>query len=554
MPIASGASNLFFGRDTKVFMGQSAGRPVLLSATLASSNALTSASAHTLNTGDRIMIASASGLTGVTAGTIYYAIATTGTTFKFATTYANAVANAAVTVTGTPTATYIHQVDGFISPTNAVVSVGTIFTITASHNLAVNDVVDISGITDNAYLDLNGVYQVASVSGTTSFTVTVVGGTNGTLSTPTSIRVTRMNLWELPVLNGYSASQGTNTSEVTLNEMANSAGVSRRGRQMFTDSMAPSEWSFDTYIRPFKSTSHYAVEEPLWANFIARNYSLTSGTGSTQTTTWAFGVTRDATDLEFDFSNSNQTTLGTFNLYYVLGANKVSGRAYTAGTDGGSTTIYKVTDAVINELSMTFDIEGIASISWSGMGSALTEVGYLFGTNAGSMGNSATSNFIRNRLTALTAVSTSPTSTTYDLTLTGGSITMSNNITYLTPEVMGVVNKPIGHVVGNRSISGSFSCYLDEITNGSVDLFQNIAERGNSTITNSFALNFFVGGGSGSSPLAPGIQISMAQCHLEVPNLNMDDVISTEVNFHALPSTVGGTDEVSVVRYIGQPI
>src|SRR5210317_841206 len=86
-------------------------------------------------------------------------------------------------------------------------------------------------------------------------------------------------IWEMPVLDGFSFSQATNSSEVTLNEMESSAGVSRRGRRAFNDSLAPADWSFSTYMRPFKSTGtgtgkaddtanvHHAVEEVLWALF-----------------------------------------------------------------------------------------------------------------------------------------------------------------------------------------------------------------------------------------------------------------------------------------------
>ena len=45
--------------------------------------------------------------------------------------------------------------------------------------------------------------------------------------------------WEIPVLDGFSFSQATNTSEITLNEMEAAAGGSRRGRRMFNDSYAP---------------------------------------------------------------------------------------------------------------------------------------------------------------------------------------------------------------------------------------------------------------------------------------------------------------------------
>ena len=60
-------------------------------------------------------------------------------------------------------------------------------------------------------------------------------------------------LWSIPVLDGFSFSQATNSSEITLNEMEDATGKSRRGRKMFTDSLSAAEWSFSTYIRPFKS-------------------------------------------------------------------------------------------------------------------------------------------------------------------------------------------------------------------------------------------------------------------------------------------------------------
>ena len=60
-------------------------------------------------------------------------------------------------------------------------------------------------------------------------------------------------VWEVPVLDGFSFSQGNNTSEITLAEMDSSTGTSRRGRRAFNDSLAPGEWSISTYVRPFAS-------------------------------------------------------------------------------------------------------------------------------------------------------------------------------------------------------------------------------------------------------------------------------------------------------------
>ena len=87
------------------------------------------------------------------------------------------------------------------------------------------------------------------------------------------------DVWSIPVLEGFSFSQATNVSEVELNEMESTAGVSRRGRRAFNDSLSAAEFSFSTYVRPFKSAGsgagkaddtadmHHAVEEVLWALF-----------------------------------------------------------------------------------------------------------------------------------------------------------------------------------------------------------------------------------------------------------------------------------------------
>jgi len=143
---------------------------------------------------------------------------------------------------------------------------------------------------------------------------------------------------------------------------------------------------------------------------------------------------------------------------------------------------------------MNFEIDGIATIAWSGMGKLITEVDAINFTNTGvytliTNGVNTTNNMIRNRLTALTLQGIAPTSIakTYNITLTGGSVTIGNNISFLTPEVLGVVNVPLGHVVGTRTVSGSFTCYLDEATGGSIDLYQDLLGA-TTAVTNKFNL------------------------------------------------------------------
>ena len=342
------------------------------------------------------------------------------------------------------------------------------------------------------------------------------------------------NVWELPILDGFSFSQATNASEITLNEMESSAG-SRRARQMFNDSFAPAEWSFSTYARP--NSAGHCAEECLWANFVAKNTFAPDATPA-NAGVWANGVTVSSNTHTYDFDDSNKAELGTFDLYFVMGAATDSDNNFSTGAD---ITVYKIEGCVTNEVGVDFDIDGITTLNWSGFGKIIQEVDSFDGSGALGRSITSTSNFIRNRLTTLdVASSISGSSVTYALTLTGGNITFSNNITFLTPETLGVVNQPLGHVTGTRSISGNFTCYLDTASNKSRDLFEHVIEA-TTTVTNSFDMAFNIGGGS-----APKLVVDIPTAHLEVPTHSIDDVISLEANFHALPSTIDGTDEATV--------
>ena len=400
-------------------------------------------------------------------------------------------------------------------------------------------------------------------------------------------------VWEIPVLDGFSFSQANNSSEITLSEMESSAGVSRRGRRAFNDSLAPGEWSISTYVRPFTSAGSgtgaadgaaevHAVEEVLWAlmagadNYDGSTYDFDRGGSNVITPAGSSSV--------INFDQSNKSTLGTANIYFVLGDT--------------SRSVIKLKDAVVNEASVDFEIDGIATINWSGQCSEVIDFtgsteenatmpvngdttqdgttvavgdvwldsddGYRLYvmTNVGAGAEASTSyvnekitdtaNFIRNRLTTLTVTPTSqdPDSdgtnelqSSYSLTLTGGNITISNNITYITPEELGIVNVPVGHVTGGRAVSGSFTCYLTRDTstfdsNLSRDFFEDLRNISN-VVTNSFALVFAIGGGSGNR-----LEFNCATAHIEIPTHSIEDVISLETNFMALPQTIDDTDEV----------
>lgn len=353
-----------------------------------------------------------------------------------------------------------------------------------------------------------------------------------------------MNVWEIPILDGYSFSQSTNSTEITLNEMTATDGTSRRARMMFNDSYAPAEFSITTYLRPFisaadatgenwgASANHHLVEEVLFAALVSNNSWDTTAETWTDT-----AVTAGTSDISIDFSSSNKSHLGTFSAYFVLG-----------GCDSSQVsdpTIYKIAKSVINSAEISFDIDGIAQITWNCMGSIISDEASE-PTATITEGTTATSNFIRNRLTTL-AVTANDTSTfpgagsgDYNCVLTGGSITFENNISFLTPETLCTVNQPLEHVTGARNISGNFTTYLSNENGGSADLFDDLISV-TDKINNSFNLVFSIGGSS-----APNVQVTFPQAHLEIPSHSIDDVIAVDTSFNALPSSMDGTDEATI--------
>jgi len=355
-------------------------------------------------------------------------------------------------------------------------------------------------------------------------------------------------VFEIPILEGYSFSQSMNTSEVTLSEATGASNVSRRGRKMFNNSLAPVEFSFSTYVRPFVSngdqgttagdaddavTTH-GVEEVLWALMA----------GADTYTTGAF--LNGANPITTPAAATNPISFAHSNIPQFKNDVEIIFQLEEEDSNGGFLT-YTLGGAALNEATIDFDIEGIATISWSGMGTSITEAANQTAITADIFeGVTSTSNFIQNRLSTVTLDPTDGQtgleSSAYTLTLTGGSITISNNISFLTPEELATVNKPIGHVSGSRSITGTMSCYLDDSSaNSSASLFEDMASA-TTLIQNEFALNIGIGGISGT----PSIKFSLPQAQLQIPTHSFDDVVSVEVTFDGMPTTFDAADEISI--------
>ena len=412
-------------------------------------------------------------------------------------------------------------------------------------------------------------------------------------------------LWEVPILDGFSFSQATNSSEITLAEMESTGGSSRRGRRLFNDSLAPVEWSFSTYMRPFKSAAGgnandadnaaevHSVEEVLWALMAAADtYGSYSYTRSANAVSGPV-VTPGTGSQTVSFAESNRSVLPTATLYFFV------------NTADANPVIYKLTNGAVNEASLDFDVDGIATINWSGFAKEIVDfsgsvirqaaqpnngdttvdttavaVGDIWidsdnddafhvmtnigaGTEADIQaideGTSATNNFIRNRLTQLSITADDATTFAgagagvYNLTLTGGNITITNNLTYLVPEELGTVNKPVENITGARTVTGSFTCYLsfDDSNNAgtSTDFFNDLTSTASlQKVVNAFDLTFKVGGNTTDNSV-PAVQLHLDKAHIEIPAHSIEDVISLETTFHGLGEAIGDTDEIDITYY-----
>jgi hypothetical protein len=227
--------------------------------------------------------------------------------------------------------------------------------------------------------------------------------------------------------------------------------------------------------------------------------------------------------------------------------------------------VFLLDDCSLNTATIDFGIDAIASIQWSGQArtirrlAAPTDAGNTWsGTLTGSyVPKVTTAPFIANKLSTVSLVSkignygSAPnwagaadgTGKTYQMPLTGGSITLTNNITYLTPAYMGAINQPITYFTGSRSVTGSLTAYLRTGTgsgtnNYSANLFSDLIAQVNTDSDPEFYLQVEIGGASNNVK----VELAMPGAVLTIPTINAESVITTTVNFTAQGNDSGKFD------------
>lgn len=379
------------------------------------------------------------------------------------------------------------------------------------------------------------------------------------------------NTWEVPILDGFSFTANTATQEIEISE-AGAAPV--RGQQVFTTAIEPVDWSIQAYMRPRYDTIDDvvdSVERALWEALAASptSNSIATAANGNATTRQA----NSAGGLAIDFTDSNTNELQQLSLIFNLGTST-------------NPVWYHIKGAVVDTAEVDFAIDAIASISWSGFGTSITQVvdsgdltvltnmlanpgdmqdsGFPSGTAGYLQAPTGTQACIRNKLSTVSLVGESGTAYagTYNIALTGGTLTISNNITFLTPESLGVVNRPCGHFTGQRVVSGNMTAYLKAGTSGdTADLLNDIithSESANGADPTNFDLTINVGGAAAASPFnKPIVSFIMSGAHLIIPTINIEDVVSVDIGFNALPYTGSAPDpeannELTVAYYADQ--
>jgi hypothetical protein len=370
--------------------------------------------------------------------------------------------------------------------------------------------------------------------------------------------------FELQPLDGMSFSQNTTLDTVTLNEAGSTPS---RGQRSFATALEAGDWSLSTYVRP-KMFEGGAVaagldigdfvrpeEACLWnAMFGYTNVDLSSVTALATTTGQAYtetaatsGTSVPSSQVRLTQSNRNQ--LLRFGLIIVF----------------DDTTVL-LHNCVIDQASVDFGIDQIGTIAWTGKVaevevSTTTTTATTTGTSpslSGSFGGllsgaykpkDATCKYITNRLSTVqlssTAAKYGQSAVDYTFAITGGNITFANNVTYLTPAVMGTVNKPIDYFVGTRAVTGSLTAYLRTGSTNTAELLSTLLTQANSFDQNQFNVKLGMGGSvtvPTSTTMENKVIFELPSAMLQIPQISTEQVISTSINFTAQGANAGTYD------------
>ncbi len=209
---------------------------------------------------------------------------------------------------------------------------------------------------------------------------------------------------------------------------------------------------------------------------------------------------------------------------------------------------YVIDNCALTQVQVGFGLGDISQLQWTGQATAIRALGQTTlndasppnTTMAGASGITGialqkvtTANYITNKLSTVQLVSNigGIGGTTYALALTGGTLTINNNISYITPANLGVVNIPIGYYTGNLAISGNITAYMNvgAAVTGTGALLTAILANVATAAETKYRMELDVGG----SAAGTRVEFEMDGCSISVPTVETQSIVSTTINFNA---------------------
>lgn len=343
---------------------------------------------------------------------------------------------------------------------------------------------------------------------------------------------TAANTQEILVQDDLSFSQSSATTDISIDE----AGPKpTRGSKRFTDAIDPAEFSFSTYILPYlddKGTAGNTADDTVLTPDWMLWHALASGSAPDYTNTADKGVHSNSSNMVVSFKDNSYHELTKIFFYFLV-----------------DSRWYKVSKAQMNSAEISVDITDIAKVAWSGNGTLIEPLAaqpfdpsVIGVTDAQFLAYQ--SSYIKNKLSILELTDTKGNVLFDKVAITGATITINNNITFLTPSTLSRVDRPIGSFTGAFEVTGSLQTYLNTIANGSADLQARILAATGSV--NAYNLVLSIGGKYPTGTKVPVVCIHIPLANLNVPELQTEDALSLNIEFKGQGPTLDSGDEIRI--------
>jgi hypothetical protein len=226
---------------------------------------------------------------------------------------------------------------------------------------------------------------------------------------------------------------------------------------------------------------------------------------------------------------------------------------------------YAIDNCALNEATIDFGLDGIATVQWTGQATALRQLTNSISLNSGTVSGGLSGNYnqkyttakyitnklstcrlkVAKKLVNASGNTVADIGTAYFLPITGGSVTISNNISYITPAILGVVNSPVAYYTATRSVTGTLNAYLNTgtlvgatvggltVTEGTGELLADLTAVADVETEPLFYIELALGGPTA----ATRVELQMPSVSIGIPTINVEQVVSTAINFTAAAST-----------------